>query len=130
MALKVALVACGTAVLGASLGPLDVTRPHSGTSAWSDPRLNMFVADQWSHAGAPLTALLVHVPKTAGETVVTALCACRGVNVTVVHAPRYSQSRPSAAALAAFDRVVVTARDPVARFASAFNCDSYIFVRC
>lgn len=70
--------------------------------------------------------LLVRVPKTGSHAIwdvllrwsTQQLCS---FNLTVAHTPTLLDRRPSAEELARFDRVVVTVRDPVARFVSAFN---------
>lgn len=77
-------------------------------------------------AGPGRQVLLVRVPRTASDTVEESLTAWRrqglcDVTVRSVHSPVDQAMRPTAAMLNASDAVVVTHRDPVDRFVSAFN---------
>merc|ERR1711879_817234 len=43
------------------------------------------------------------------------------IKVSSIHAPHFPEKWPTAAQLDRFDKIIITVRDPVARFVSAFN---------
>mmetsp|Transcript_35198 Transcript_35198/g.112067 ORF Transcript_35198/g.112067 Transcript_35198/m.112067 type:complete len:306 (+) Transcript_35198:3-920(+) len=70
--------------------------------------------------------LLVRVPKTASGTVEESLRQWQklglcNLDLRVVHSPVVISARPTAAMLYQADKLIVTHRDPVGRFVSAFN---------
>jgi hypothetical protein len=74
----------------------------------------------------PLHVLLVRVPKTASDTVESSLLAWQraglcNIDVQAIHVPTNLRARPTADVVQAADKVIITNRDPVARFVSAFN---------
>jgi hypothetical protein len=74
----------------------------------------------------PPTVLLVRIPKTASGTVeqtlrewqVLGLCS---IDLRVVHSPVDISRRPTAAMLQEADKLILTHRDALSRFVSAFN---------
>lgn len=77
--------------------------------------------------GLSQNVLLVRVPKTASGTVVAVLKQwrqyglCNISSLVTIHSPESRFTRPTTAQLNAADKVIVTSRDPLNRFVSAFN---------
>ena len=74
-----------------------------------------------------MNVLLIRVPKTASGTVAAAVQQwhhfdlCNISKLKVIHRPDEQNTRPTASDLRAADKVILTTRDPLARFVSAFN---------
>ena len=75
---------------------------------------------------AAVRVLLVRVPKTASESMQRALKDWKhsgwcDIDLQVVHTPDDLSRRPTAEMLSGHDKVIITSREPLSRFVSAFN---------
>ena len=75
---------------------------------------------------AAVRVLLVRVPKTASESMQRALKDWKrsgwcDIDLQVVHMPDDLSRRPTAEMLSGHDKVIITSREPLSRFVSAFN---------
>lgn len=90
------------------------------------PMLQLFNDSAAGLSALPQQVLLVRVPKTASDTVESSLSEWQrlglcNINVHAVHSPTTVHARPTAEMVHAADKVIITNRDPVSRFVSAFN---------